>query len=478
MDAFVWSERFVTGIDSVDKQHRQLVDIINRVGDLLLQPDRREDEIQGIFKELADYAHYHFSNEEQLMAELKVDKRHVGQHKRDHAGFVEQLLSMWRSRPTMTAPAEILHGFLSAWLSFHILGEDQALARQIDRIRLGGDPAAAFDAESAPEDSSTAELLAALQKLYHVLSVQNKDLAQVNVRLEEKVAERTRELGDANTELQREQTELKQLLQKVEQAQSQLLQSEKMASIGQLAAGVAHEINNPVGFVNSNLGTLGGYVDRLLTLVDTCRAGKASEADFKAADFEYLRSDIAELISESRDGLDRVKKIVSNLKDFSHVDEAEWQQADINAGLESTLNVVWNEIKYKAEVVKQFGQLPAVQCIPAQINQVFMNLLVNAAQAIEQKGTITLRSGVDGDHVWIEVADTGKGMTEEVRRRAFEPFFTTKPVGKGTGLGLSVSYDIIHKHGGEIDIASTPGRGTTFRIRLPVCQPDGHEQSS
>jgi hemerythrin-like metal-binding protein len=469
MEAFVWDQRFVTGIESVDKQHQHLVGIVNRVGDILLGgAAKSETEIQAIFKELADYAHYHFSDEERLMNEFKLDAHHTDAHKRRHGDFVAQLVSMWRSRASMSNPAEILHGFLTAWLSFHILGEDKAMARQIERVRKGESVEAAFAAEEKPVDSSTAALLGALQKLYHVLSMQNQDLAQVNVRLEEKVAERTRELGAANVELQREQEELKLLLQKVEQTQSQLLQSEKMASIGQLAAGVAHEINNPVGFVNSNLGTLKTYVGRLVTLLDTCKTGKATDADFKAADFEYLRTDIDDLVRESQDGLDRVKKIVSNLKDFSHVDEAEWQEADLNAGLDSTLNVVWNEIKYKAEVVKQFGALPAVQCIPAQINQVFMNLLVNAAQAIEAKGVITLRSGVDGDSVWLEVADTGKGMSPEVQKRIFEPFYTTKPVGKGTGLGLSLSYDIVHKHGGRISVTSKPGEGSTFRVRLPI----------
>ena len=265
--------------------------------------------------------------------------------------------------------------------------------------------------------------------------MQNRDLAKINPTLEEKVVVRTRELGAANATLQREQNDLKLLLEKVEQTQSQLLQSEKMASIGQLAAGVAHEINNPIGFVNSNLGTLKTYVERLLTLVELSRDGKASAADFKAADFDYLRGDIGDLIHESRDGLERVKKIVSNLKDFSHVDEVEWQDADLNAGLDSTLNVVWNEIKYKAEVIKELGELPPVHCIAAQINQVFMNLLVNAAQAIEQKGAITValrcrwRGGLDRNRRHREWHVARSAKTE------FKRFFTTKPVGKGTGLG-------------------------------------------
>ncbi|MFZ2268850.1 MAG: ATP-binding protein, partial [Azonexus sp.] len=304
------------------------------------------------------------------------------------------------------------------------------------------------------------------------------DLRQYQNHLEEIVAERTSQLGEANIKLENDRKELELLLTKVEEAQQQLLQSEKMAAIGQLAAGVAHEINNPVGFVNSNLGTLKTYINNLLRLIDAYEAVEAGgdrnalAAARQAADLEFLREDLPSLLHESQDGLNRVTKIVQDLKDFSRVDQAEHQLANLNESLESTLNVVCNEIKYKAEVVRELGNIPQVECVPAQINQVFMNLLVNAAQAIEQRGTITLRSGADGDQVWFEIADTGKGMSQEVQNRIFEPFYTTKPVGKGTGLGLSISYDIIvKKHGGRIEVNSEPGQGTTFRITLPQHMP-------
>jgi two-component system, NtrC family, sensor kinase len=271
--------------------------------------------------------------------------------------------------------------------------------------------------------------------------------------------------------LRRRWLELGSKIQELEETQRHLLQSEKMAAIGQLAAGVAHEINNPVGFVNSNLGSLQKYSKEMIALLDRCRAGQGSEADFLAADFDYLKQDVDDLLRESRDGLERVKKIVADLKDFSHVDESAWQEADINAGVESTLNVVWNELKYKAEVIRQLGELPPVCCIAAQINQVVMNLLVNAAHAIETRGVITLRTGCAGDQVWIEVADTGKGMPPAVMQHIFEPFFTTKAVGKGTGLGLSLAYDIVKKHGGEIEVSSEPGVGSTFRVTLPLRPP-------
>ena len=270
----------------------------------------------------------------------------------------------------------------------------------------------------------------------------------------------------------------------LEDAQIQLLQSEKMASIGQLAAGVAHEINNPIGYVYSNLGTLDRYLKNLLSVLDAYEMAEgevsgnapalaAVHAVKRKVDLSFLREDLQELMSESRDGITRVKQIVQNLKDFSRADVVdEWQWADLHRGLDSTLNIVANEIKYKAEVVKEYGQLPDIECLASQLNQVFMNLLVNAAHAIEEKGVITLRSGQELDQVWVEIADTGNGIPPENLNRIFDPFFTTKPAGKGTGLGLSLSYSIVQKHHGHIDVSSEVGKGTTFRVWLPIRQPE------
>jgi len=482
VEAFVWNDRFITGIEIVDQQHHHLVDVVNQVGDMLLGTDKvAEDRLQALFQDLADYAVKHFADEEKLMAEFHVAPRHTDLHIRHHKDFVQQVVTMWKSRATMKNPAEAVHGFLASWLTFHILGEDQDMARQIALVKAGKTPDDAYDMEHHTVDSSANALLHALHNLYGVLTMTNQDLAESNLHLEEKVAQRTSQLTEANLALAAEREELKVLLRKVEDAQSQLLQSEKMAAIGQLAAGVAHEINNPIGFVNSNLGTLNGYVEKLLGVIgayEKCEATvanvpKAELAAVKAeADLDFLREDVRALLVESQDGLARVKKIVQDLKDFSHVDEAEWQEADLNAGLESTLNVVWAELKYKAEVIREFGTLPPVRCIAAQLNQVFMNLLVNAAQAIDGRGTITVRSGREGERIWVEIADTGRGMPAEVKKRIFEPFFTTKPVGKGTGLGLSLSYDIVVKrHGGSFDVASEPGHGTTIRVWLPIDGP-------
>lgn len=288
------------------------------------------------------------------------------------------------------------------------------------------------------------------------------------------LAQSSEQLELALNALGSKQVEQDQLLRKLEAANSQLLQSEKMAAIGQLAAGVAHEINNPIGYVFSNLKTLDGYVHDLLKIIDAVDAATSLD-DVRqlkrSLEYDYIRGDVEALISESGDGIDRVKQIISALKDFSHIEEETFRLADLHRGLDSTLNVVNNELKYKAEVVKEYGELPEVDCISSQINQVVMNLLVNAAHAIEQFGRITLRTACAGDWVWIEVEDTGKGIESKLLNRIFEPFFTTKPIGKGTGLGLALSYSIVQKHHGRIEVHSEVGKGSRFRVWLPVHQP-------
>lgn len=271
-------------------------------------------------------------------------------------------------------------------------------------------------------------------------------------------------------------------------ANTQLFQSEKMASIGQLAAGVAHEINNPTGFVSSNLKTLTDYQNDLNNLIKHYRKlvkdlketnrenlssaiGKQIEQIASLedeADIDFILEDIMDLISDCKEGTDRIKKIILDLKDFAHPGEDKIQSADINDGIETTLNVVWNELKYKATVNKELGSLPMVECYPQQLNQVFMNIFVNAAQAIEKQGEISISTRADNGFVEIKIEDTGSGIDKKNLTKIFDPFFTTKDVGKGTGLGLNVAYNIIKKHKGTIDVKSQVGKGTVFKIRMPV----------
>jgi len=483
--AFTWDRHFETGVAIVDSQHRGLVALINEAAPFLTGgglPGR--ERLQALLERLGDYASSHFSCEEGVMRSSGLLPEYIGKHYADHRAFVEQLreFRVQMDDELLATVGPSLLRFLSSWLTFHILDEDQRMARQIRLIDAGHGPESAFaeSAKVARDDKARAALIAALMDLHAVVGERNKTLHATN----EKLKASSRQLAQLNQELETrvaERTaELAATVAQMERTKGQLLQSEKMAAVGQLAAGVAHEINNPIGFVNSNLGSLRVHVRQLLALIaafDELRQA-TPESDVRRqridtacaqADLEYLRQDIGDLIDESAQGLSRVKKIVENLKDFSHVDAAEWQSADINAGLESTINVAWNELKYKATVIRSYGHLPRVHCLPAQLNQVFLNLLVNAAQSIDVHGTITLSTGSGEGFVWIEISDTGRGMSEEVQRRIFEPFYTTKPGGQGTGLGLSISWEIIvEKHAGKIDVSSQLERGTRFRIELPL----------
>ena len=309
-------------------------------------------------------------------------------------------------------------------------------------------------------------------------------LQLLNEELEQRVIDRTKELESTNSELRQVTKELENAFSDLKSAHSRILQQEKMASIGQLAAGVAHEINNPMGFIISNLSSLRKYVDKLTGFIhlqaETIRNFAFSVGADKVTDdlktrekslkLDYVMKDVGNLIEESLDGAERVKKIVSELKSFSRIDESSVKSADINEGLESTINIVWNELKYKATVTREYGKIPQTTCNLGQLNQVFMNILVNAAQAIETKGEIVINTSCDDKNIYIRIGDTGKGIAEDKLNRIFEPFFTTKDVGKGTGLGLSIAYDIIKKHNGEIQVESEVGKGTIFRIKIPIVE--------
>ncbi len=299
-------------------------------------------------------------------------------------------------------------------------------------------------------------------------------LARLHTQLELKAA-RDR-LKNQNAYLE---AELARRLKENQKVQMQLLQSEKLAAIGLLTAGIVHEINTPVGFVKANLKYLDGCLRDFFRLFDAYEefenifAANATELakirDLKQRlEVSMLREDIGQLISESREGLARVEQIVADLKNFSRMDSMDWQKADLHKGIESTLNIVWNEIKYHCTLHKNYGDIPDIYCIPSQINQVFLNLLINAAQAIPKKGEITIHTGQSGDEIFIAIADTGSGIPAENLSRLFEPFFTTKPVGKGTGLGLSIAYSIVQKHKGRLEVDSIVGKGTTFTVWLPV----------
>jgi two-component system, NtrC family, sensor kinase len=359
-------------------------------------------------------------------------------------------------------------------VTVHKLLERQIKRYLGDSVKLSPELSAFIAAVDDAYNSADADRL----MIERSLDLMSQELTDANAGLRSQLVERQR----TEMALLKEKDEQRILIRKLEDIHSQLLQSEKMASIGQLAAGIAHEINNPIGYVYSNLGTLEKYVQDGLNMLDQYEQAENTIADpevksrIQAArqklDIAFVKTDLRSLMGESKEGIVRVKAIVQNLKDFSHVGTSEeWQVSDLHKGLDSTLLIVNNELKYKAEVVREYGHIPNVECLLPQLNQVFMNLLVNAAHAIVEHGTITVRTGMEGNEVWVDVIDTGQGIPPENLKKIFDPFFTTKPVGKGTGLGLSVSYGIVKKHHGRMEVHSEVGKGSSFRVWLPVSQP-------
>ena len=257
----------------------------------------------------------------------------------------------------------------------------------------------------------------------------------------------------------------------IETTQRQLYQAEKMASVGQLAAGVAHEINNPIGFIRSNLSTACGYIERWEKISPAIRAAASLSETWKQADMDFMLQDFAALLQESIAGADRVARIVADLKGFSNVDQAEQQIADLNDSLRSVCNVARAQVSPKAEVILDLGELPPLRCHVGQLNQAFLGLLLNAAQAMDAKdtrGEIRIRSRHEGGEIRIEFIDNGHGIPQDVLARIFDPFFTTRDVGQGTGLGLTVCRDVVVAHGGRIEVRSELGKGTVFTVVLPA----------
>jgi len=325
------------------------------------------------------------------------------------------------------------------------------------------------------------------------LKAMEASVSEANVILKSNVLERTQELELAKSHLEQElrdrvrtqealqssYDELKSLHRQLQEAQQYLMQSEKLAAVGQLAAGMAHEINNPIGFIASNLATLGRYQDTLgAVLARYIQQESGMDEDARTAmvafrqqaDLDFLLEDTRDLLAESRSGAERVRNIVRDLRDFARIDsDGQRQQVDINQCLDTTLNLLGERFSEGTNIQREYGVAPLVECNPADLNQVFVNLLNNARQALQGKpGSIVLRSGVEGEQAWVEIEDTGAGIAETVLPQIFDPFFTTRPVGQGAGLGLSTAYGVIQQHGGQIAVTSQVGVGSVFRVSLPL----------
>jgi signal transduction histidine kinase len=396
---------------------------------------------------------------------------------------------------------------------------DQFSAEQADTMKYIGSVRGSWFQEIGGLANSFNRMAQRLQESFTTLEKTNQELEQVNVRLEQRVEERTFELKHAKELAEQKNSQLEELtddleqrvhertselsaaLSDLQQSQMKLVQSEKMSSLGQLVAGVAHEINNPVSFIYGNLSPAERYIQDLLGLIALYQEHypepvAAVRKEIKAIDLPFVTTDLPKLLASMKMGAERIEQIVQSLKLFSRSDEADIKLTDLHEGIESTLVILQNRIKARGDrpevtVVRQYGQLPKVECYPGQLNQVFMNILSNALDAMEERDCARSMEDMEeepsalwittevleNERVAIVIEDNGTGINEAVQKRLFDPFFTTKPVGKGTGLGMSISYQIVaDRHGGQLQCGNSEQGGALFRIELPYFQPKNSDE--
>lgn len=362
--------------------------------------------------------------------------------------------------------------FAIRWLSRKLTQPVESLTRVVSGITSSGDLSRRAEIEAQDELGTLALAFNSMAENLQRTSQERErfvaELELLNRTLEQRVDERTQALGSANTELT-------SAIDSLKATQSQLVHSEKMASLGQLVAGVAHELNNPIGFIYANFPHLEEYTNDLLELIEALRqlplddAHKALvEQKVKAIDLEFIKEDTLKIIHSGKSGASRIKEIISSLRSFSRLDEAELKSVHLEDGINDTLAILNHHIKGRVAVTKDYQLNQSVLCRAGQINQVFMNIIYNALQAIEGSGTLSIVTRREADFAVVTVVDSGKGIPPDVITKIFDPFFTTKKIGEGTGLGLSISYGIVESHGGRIEVDSEAGKGTRFTIYIPM----------
>lgn len=459
---FAWADYFETGFGEVDQQHCKLVELINRLGERLASGRQLSgEELDHVLGGLRKYAELHFSTEEQMMLNGGIDRRHFDAHCRAHADFVGQIDTLAGSAATDQRDAlpELLR-YVSSWLVLHILGIDMSMARQLRSIAGGTAAADAFEHESRAADPAMTALINAVHTLYSTVAERNAALITAHAELETRVAARTAELQD--------------VVLRLEAAREEIVQAEKMAALGQFAAGMAHELNTPLGYVGGNLNALGDYCMRLLDLsdqADSLTAGGPLEKPWKnacdLADRAFIREDAPELLGESHAGLERIGRIVDGLR-RSAVGIAELPvPTDFNSIVSQVIlertPTLPPSIRIDCACDCPITALVSPHAIASAVEEIFDN----AVKALgDQDGVIRCVADHDAEHVWLEIIDTGPGVDSAIAAHIFEPFFTTRPVGGGAGLGLYLAYQTARQHGGHVELRNA-GPGAVFRLVLP-----------
>ena len=435
--------------------------------------DRLDDVTDGVYDTSADIAE----------SDIVYGRVELGF---DIQAIMEEIADTRRLGIGIAAVEMLLVGLFSLLLGTYLTRQLKVLQVTAKKISQGDYstriPVTGHD-EVADVSSAFNRMSTALQETQTSRDEYEEQLIELNQTLEEKVERRTAQIN-------RQVAELQAANDKIADTQAKLIQSEKLASVGQLAAGVAHEINNPIGFVRSNLTTLTEYVETYQTLLKTYQSLTSLSEDERSGhiteirkiedreDIEFINEDITELLKDSVDGTARVRDIVQGLRDFSHTGGQSRTRCDLNRCIESTLKIVKNGLQNKCIIETSLQPVPEVMANTGEINQILMNLMVNAGQAVGDNGLITVKTVMHKNTVQIDIQDNGSGIDPSHLDKLFDPFFTTKPVGEGTGLGLAISYGIIQDHDGEIEVNSELGVGTAFTIRLPVGTPDSMQHAA